>query len=89
MEEVVFSYIWINFLDRLTQQYRNCTDGASILFVLVRPRPAKRAMDEDGTCRLDQSWWQIDLRPCLDPTQNPKFFKIPRHIKSCGTCMEH
>jgi len=25
----------------------------------------------------------------LDPTQNPKIFKISCHIKSCGTCMEH
>jgi hypothetical protein len=30
-----------------------------------------------------------ELWACLDPTQKQKIFKIPRHIKSYGTCMEH
>jgi len=29
------------------------------------------------------------FRPCLDLTQNSKFFKILHHIKSYGTCMEY
>ena len=29
------------------------------------------------------------LRPCLVHPKIQKVFKIPRHIKSCGTCMKH
>ena len=29
------------------------------------------------------------LWPCSVQKKTPKFFKILRHIKSCGTCMEH
>ena len=36
-----------------------------------------------ATCLVDQ------LRPRLVPSQKQKNFKIPRHIKSCGTCMEY
>jgi len=42
-----------------------------------------------ASCRAPIIVAHARLRPCLDPTQNPKIFKIPRHIKSCGTCMEH
>ena len=30
-----------------------------------------------------------DFRPCLVHPKNPKLFKISRHIKSYGTCIEH
>jgi len=28
-------------------------------------------------------------RPCLVQPEIQKVFKIPRHIESCGTCMNH
>jgi len=33
--------------------------------------------------------WIQWIKPCLDTPKNPKLYKIPHHIESCGSCMEH